>query len=120
MKRIDQLVRALAQVGIALAAIALLASMFLIGYSVVMRYFLNQPAAWVDELCGYLLVAAVMLAAADALLQGEHLAVDLLTERLAARGRRWTVLAGWSPSPFPRCCSPSRAPTWCGSRAWWD
>jgi TRAP-type C4-dicarboxylate transport system permease small subunit len=94
MKRIDRLVRALARVGIALAAIALLASMFLIGYSVVMRYFLNQPAAWVDELCGYLLVAAVMLAAADALLEGEHIAVDILTERLSARGRRWTVLGG--------------------------
>jgi C4-dicarboxylate transporter, DctQ subunit len=94
MKAIDRLVRALARLGIALAAIALLASMFLIGYSVVMRYFLNQPAAWVDELAGYLLVAAVMLAAADALLEGEHIAVDILTERLSARGRRWTVLGG--------------------------
>ena len=94
MKRIDRLVRALARIGIALAAVALLASMFLIGYSVVMRYFLNQPAAWVDELCGYLLVAAVMLAAADALLEGEHIAVDILTERLSARGRRWTALGG--------------------------
>ena len=94
MKRVDRLVRALARLGIALAAIALLASMFLIGYSVVMRYFLNQPAAWVDELAGYLLVAAVMLAAADALLEGEHIAVDILTERLSARGRRWTVLGG--------------------------
>jgi TRAP-type C4-dicarboxylate transport system permease small subunit len=94
MRSVDRIVRALARLGIALAAIALLASMFLIGYSVVMRYFLNQPAAWVDELAGYLLVAAVMLAAADALLEGEHIAVDILTERLSARGRRWTTLGG--------------------------
>jgi len=94
MKALDRFVRALARLGIALAAIALLASMFLIGYSVVMRYFLNQPAAWVDELAGYLLVAAVMLAAADALLEGEHIAVDILTERLSARGRHWTLLGG--------------------------
>ena len=94
MRHVDRIVRALARLGIALAAIALLASMFLIGYSVVMRYFLNQPAAWVDELAGYLLVAAVMLAAADALLEGEHIAVDILTERLSAHGRRWTVLGG--------------------------
>jgi TRAP-type C4-dicarboxylate transport system permease small subunit len=59
-----------------------------------MRYFVNQPVAWVDELAGYLLVAAVMLAAADALLEGEHIAVDILTERLSAQGRRWTVLGG--------------------------
>ena len=94
MQHLDRFVRALARLGIALAAIALLASMFLIGYSVVMRYVLNRPVAWVDELSGYLLVAAVMLAAADALLEGEHIAVDILTERLSARGRRWTVLGG--------------------------
>ena len=90
----DRLVRRLAMLGIALAAISLLGSLVLVVYSVVMRYFLNQPAAWVDEMVGYLLVACVMLAAADALLEGEHLAVDLVTERLSVRGKRCTLLAG--------------------------
>jgi C4-dicarboxylate transporter DctQ subunit len=45
-------------------------------------------------MAGYLLVAAIMLAAADALLHGEHIAVDILTERLSARGKRRVVLAG--------------------------
>lgn len=90
----DRLVRRLAALGIALAAIALIASMVLIIYSVVMRYALNQPVAWVDELVGYLLVATVMLAAADALLEGEHIAVDIVTERLSSRGRRLTLLGG--------------------------
>ncbi len=35
-----------------------------------------------------------MLAAADALLEGEHIAVDIVTERLAARGKRLTLLVG--------------------------
>ena len=90
----DRVVRRFALLGIALAAISLLGSLALVVYSVVMRYFLNQPAAWVDELVGYLLVACVMLAAADALLEGEHLAVDLVTERLGPRGKRLTLLAG--------------------------
>ena len=90
----DRVVRRLAMLGIALAGISLLGSLVLVVYSVAMRYFLNQPAAWVDELVGYLLVACVMLAAADALLEGEHLAVDLVTERLGARGKRLTLLAG--------------------------
>jgi TRAP-type C4-dicarboxylate transport system permease small subunit len=90
----DRVVRRFALLGIALAAISLLGSLVLVVYSVVMRYFLNQPAAWVDELVGYLLVACVMLAAADALLEGEHLAVDLVTERLGTRGKRLTLLAG--------------------------
>jgi len=48
----DRVVRRFAILGIALAAISLLASLVLVVYSVVMRYFLNQPAAWVDELLG--------------------------------------------------------------------
>ena len=94
MKTLRYLVHWLAHVGIALAAIALLASMAMIVYSVVMRYLLNQPIPWVDEMVGYLLVACVMLAAADALRQGEHIAVDIVTERLSARGKLWTAVLG--------------------------
>lgn len=94
LRLFDRLVRRLATLGIALAAIALIASMVLIVYSVVMRYALNQPVAWIDELVGYLLVATVMLAAADTLLEGEHIAVDIVTERLSSRGRRLALLGG--------------------------
>ncbi len=94
MKAVDRIVGALAALGVALAAVALIASMFLIAYSVVMRYFLNTPVTWVDELVGYLLVASVMLAAADALREGEHIAVDIVTERLGDRGKRITALGG--------------------------
>jgi TRAP-type C4-dicarboxylate transport system permease small subunit len=94
MKAFRHVVHWLAHIGIALAAIALLASMALIVYSVVMRYGFNQPIAWVDELVGYLLVACVMLAAADALREGEHIAVDIVTERLSARGKRLTAVLG--------------------------
>lgn len=94
MKALAALVGALARLGVALAAASLLASMALIGYSVVMRYFLNQPVPWIDELAGYLLVASVMLAAADALLEGEHISVDVLVARLSARGRHRCALGG--------------------------
>ncbi len=90
----DRLVGFLARLGAALAALALLASLGLIGYSVVMRYFVGRPVPWVDEIVGYLLVASVMLAAADALRSGEHIAVDVLTERLSARGRWLTLVFG--------------------------
>jgi TRAP-type C4-dicarboxylate transport system permease small subunit len=95
MKFIDRIVGALATLGVVLAAVSTIASMFLIAYSVIMRYFLNQPVSWVDEFVGYLLVASVMLAAADALRQGEHISVDILTERLSLSGRRITELAGF-------------------------
>jgi TRAP-type C4-dicarboxylate transport system permease small subunit len=91
---LSRVVRALASLGIGVAAAALIASMLLVVYAVVMRYFFNQPPAWVDEMVGYLLVAGVMLAGADALLQGDHIGVDILTERLGARGRRIALLFG--------------------------
>lgn len=86
--------RVLARIGLALAAAALLVSLAAIGYSVVMRYVFGAPVAWTDELVGYLLVASVMLAAPDALLEGEHISVDIVTERLAARGRKTAYLLG--------------------------
>ena len=82
MARIERLVRALAHLGLALAALALIVSLATISYSVIRRYVLGAPVAWTDELVGYLLVASVMLAAGDALLGGEHISVDILTERL--------------------------------------
>jgi C4-dicarboxylate transporter DctQ subunit len=94
MKLLERPVRALARIGAALAAASLLVSMLVIGYSVVMRYFANRPVPWADELAGYLLVASVMLAAADALFEGEHIRVDILVERLSARGRHVAALIG--------------------------
>ncbi len=86
--------RVLARIGLALAAAALLVSLVTIGYSVVMRYVFGAPVAWTDELVGYLLVASVMLAAADAMFEGEHISVDIITEQLAARGRKLAYLVG--------------------------
>ena len=93
-KLIGRIVDGLSRIGIALAAAALLASLALVSYSVAMRYFFNQPIPWIDEMVGYLLVACVMLAAADTLRTGEHISVDVLTERLSARGRRWVLVGG--------------------------
>jgi C4-dicarboxylate transporter, DctQ subunit len=93
-RTIDRIVGMLCTLGVAAAALMLLVSFALVAYSVFMRYVLNQPIPWVDELVGYLLVAIVMLAAADALRRGEHIAVDLLTSRLKARNQRRVAAAG--------------------------
>ena len=95
MRMFDRIVAWLATLGLALAASALLTSLALIVYSVGMRYFVNQPQAWVDEAVGYLLVASVMLAGAAALRDGEHICVDIVTEKLSSRGRRIIAFAGW-------------------------
>ncbi|WP_051340930.1 TRAP transporter small permease [Azospirillum halopraeferens] len=90
----DALAAGVSLIGMALAALGLLASLGLVVWAIGMRYLLNTPVPWTDELVGYLLVAIVMLAAADALRRGEHIAVDVLTDRLSGRGRRITAALG--------------------------
>ena len=69
--------------------------MLVVTYSVVNRYILNTPITWTDELSGYLVVALVMLGAADALRRGDHISVDLITSRLTKRGKKLVEIWGY-------------------------
>lgn len=101
----------------ALAAAGVLASLALISWSVLMRYVFNRPPAWVDDVVGFLLVGIVMLSAAQALRNGEHIGVDVLTSKLGPRARRWAegfsllavlavsailIVNGWHAAMFSR------------------
>lgn len=66
----------------------------IVGYGVALRYLFNQPQVWGDELVGYLIVLAVLLGAAEVLRRGEHIAIDILTERLSTGARRRIEIAG--------------------------
>ncbi len=79
----------LAGLAMGVAALALLASLALIGWAVAMRYLFNAAPVWVDDFVGFSLVAIVLLGAAQTLRQGEHIGVDLLVERLPPAGQRW-------------------------------
>jgi TRAP-type C4-dicarboxylate transport system permease small subunit len=72
----------------ALSALGILASLVMVAYAVVMRYVFNSAPTWVDDSVGFILVAVVMLSAATTLRQGGHINVDMLTDRLGARGKR--------------------------------
>ncbi|MBI3710458.1 MAG: TRAP transporter small permease [Proteobacteria bacterium] len=87
-------IRRLTDAAMAVAAASVLFSLALVCYSVLMRYFANRPVPWVDEMVGYVLVASVMFAIAEALRKGEHIGVDILTERLPPRARRAIYVLG--------------------------
>ncbi|KAA3653308.1 MAG: TRAP transporter small permease [Proteobacteria bacterium] len=96
-KGLDAVVGGLCSAAMAMSALALIASLGMVVYSVVMRYIFNVPQTWVDDLVGFLLVAIVLLGAGDVMRRGEHIGVDLLTSRLGPRGQRiaaiWSLLA---------------------------
>lgn len=86
---LERLVGGLTTIAMGLSALSVLVSLLLIIYAVIMRYFFNSAPAWVDDTVGFLLVGTVMLAAATTLRQGGHISVDMLTERLNKRAKRW-------------------------------
>ena len=72
-----------------LAGFATLAIVLLITYDVAMRYFVNQPQIFVDEVASFLEVLVVFGGAAYTFLAGGHVRVDLLTGRLSPSARAW-------------------------------
>ena len=72
---------------IALGAAITIVMALSITYSVVLRYVLNTPQVWTDEMLGYLLVALVMFGLGETVRRGDHINVDLVTARLGPRGR---------------------------------
>jgi C4-dicarboxylate transporter DctQ subunit len=57
-------------------------------YAIFMRYVVNKPLLWADEVTGWSLVAIVMLGAAEAYRRGDHIAIDLLSSRVPRAGQR--------------------------------
>jgi TRAP-type C4-dicarboxylate transport system permease small subunit len=84
----------LARLAGGLAAAATFATLLLIGAAVLARYVLGLPQPWMEKVGGWLVVALACLAAAEVQRRGEHIGVDIFTERLAGRWRRLTDLIG--------------------------
>jgi len=99
---------ALARLSAALSALLILAVLVIVTYAVFQRYVLETPLLWGDELLGYLLVAIVMLGAAEALRGNDHIAMDVFSARAGPRLDQWlkiwadlavlafAVVLGWS------------------------
>lgn len=105
---LSRVVYALARLCGFLSALLILVMLAVVIYAITYRYLLNAPILGGDELLGYLLVAAIMLGAAEALRRGDHISIDLIADRVgprAARGLRlwgdlavlvFSVVLGWS------------------------
>lgn len=78
----ERIVTPVIWIGGALSALLILFILGLTTYSVFMRYIIAKPPVWIDEVTGYLLVALISLGVAEAYRRGNHIAIDLLTERL--------------------------------------
>ena len=78
----DRMLTGLVRLCGALSTALILVVFVQIVVAVTRRYVLDRPLQWNDEMIGYLLVALVMLGAAEALRRKDHIAIDLVTARL--------------------------------------
>ncbi|MCS6932747.1 MAG: TRAP transporter small permease [Acetobacteraceae bacterium] len=84
----------LARVAGGLAALATFLTLLLIGAAVLARYVLGMPQPWMEKVGGWLVVALACLSAAEVQRRGEHIGVDIFTERLSGPWKRATDLVG--------------------------
>jgi len=68
--------------------LAVLVITVLISYDVLMRYFLNRPQLFVDELTAFILVGVIFLGTAPTFHRGGHIRIDLVTSRLRQTTQR--------------------------------
>jgi|Go1ome_4_1110791.scaffolds.fasta_scaffold78195_1 C4-dicarboxylate transporter DctQ subunit len=65
-----------------LSGIGILIMGFILTYEVFVRYVLNSPTVWVQEVSIYLFMWSMLVGAAYTLMQGKHVRIDLLFDRL--------------------------------------
>lgn len=75
-----------------LAGLGVLAITGLITFDVLMRYFLDRPQLFVDEVVGFLQVLVVFAGLAYTFRAGGHVRVDLVTSHLPPAARAWLRL----------------------------
>jgi C4-dicarboxylate transporter DctQ subunit len=97
LRTLDRVTALASTLFVALGAGFALVMALSITYSVILRYVLNTPQVWTDELMGYLMVALVMFGLGETVRRGDHISVDLVTARLGPRGqaaaRIWGLVA---------------------------
>ena len=76
------------------AGLATLAIVALISFDVLMRFFLDRPQLFVDEMASFLQVLLIFAGAAQTFRIGGHVRVDLVTAHVPGRVRAWLRALG--------------------------
>jgi len=85
---------AVSMLGGAVGALLIVVVLVMTTVGVFSRYVLSRPLLGIDEGTGFLVVAIVMLGAAEALRKGDHIRIDLLVDVVGPRMR--LVLDLWA------------------------
>ena len=76
----------------AVACAAIVAVLVSMTYEVGMRYIFNDPTIWSFEICGYLFITMVCLAAAHIHRQDRHIMMEFISQYFPAKAATWIRL----------------------------
>ena len=72
---------------ILISGLGVLVITLMVSFDVLMRYFLNQPQLFVDELTSFILVGVIFLGSGPTFYRGAHIRVDLVTSHLRPKAQ---------------------------------
>lgn len=87
-----RLIYGLVWFGGALSGLLILVAFFFTIIAVFWRYVLSDPLLWTDDMTGWTLVALIMLGVSEAYRRGDHIAMDLLTERMVGKTKKLQMI----------------------------
>jgi C4-dicarboxylate transporter DctQ subunit len=92
LKKITSLLDSAMAVMVFISFGLLMCAVLIVCAEVVLRYIMNRPLTWVEQVSGYILVYIVFLNAAWVLKKERHVRLDILHERLSPKSQNWLLV----------------------------
>ncbi len=92
LRKTEKVIDWLTVLGAAIGGILTAIMTVIVTYAVVLRYLLNRPIGWSEEISIYLMIWAIFLGAAYTLKEDAHIGVDLLMKKIPEYMRPFFLL----------------------------
>jgi TRAP-type C4-dicarboxylate transport system permease small subunit len=92
LRKAEKVIDWVTDLGAAMGGILTAIMTLIVTYAVVLRYLLNRPIGWSEEISVYLMIWAVFLGTAYTLKEDAHIGVDLLMKKIPEKMRPWFLL----------------------------
>jgi TRAP-type C4-dicarboxylate transport system permease small subunit len=92
LRKTEKVIDGLTVLGAAMGGILTAIITVIVTYAVVLRYLLNRPIGWSEEISIYLMIWAIFLGTAYTLKEDAHIGVDLLMKKIPEYMRPFFLL----------------------------
>jgi TRAP-type C4-dicarboxylate transport system permease small subunit len=82
---LDQIVRVTKKITCAYMSVLLIGMALILGASIILRFFFDQPVAWSNTITRYAYIHIVLLGAAISYMEGSHAQIDVIYQRVSTR-----------------------------------